>query len=108
MAKQRNGKQQLPKEQTNDLILRVAGESGEGVITVAESVSRVAARMGLHLATFRTFPAEIKGGSCMMQLRISEQPISYHGDFADVLLAFNEDAIRNNFASLSPQTRAAG
>ena len=103
MAKQRNGKQQLPKEQVNDLILRVAGESGEGVITVAESVSRVAARMGLHLATFRTFPAEIKGGSCMMQLRISEQPISYHGDFADVLLAFNEDAIQNNFASLSPR-----
>ncbi|MBI3933428.1 MAG: hypothetical protein HY316_01970, partial [Acidobacteria bacterium] len=46
----------------NDLVLRIGGESGEGVITVAESVSRIAARMGLYLSTYRTFPAEIKGG----------------------------------------------
>ncbi len=85
---------------TNELTLRIAGESGEGVITVAESVSRVAARMGLHLATFRTFPAEIKGGACMMQLRVSEQPIYYHGDTTDVLVAFNEEAVRNNFDRL--------
>lgn len=84
----------------NELILRVAGESGEGVITVADSVCRVAARMGLHLATFRTFPAEIKGGPCMMQLRVSEQPIFHDGDYADVLLAFNAEAILNNFDSL--------
>jgi 2-oxoglutarate ferredoxin oxidoreductase subunit alpha len=84
----------------NELTLRVAGESGEGVITVADSVCRVAARMGLHLATFRTFPAEIKGGPCMMQLRVSEQPIFHHGDYADVLVAFNEEGILNNFDSL--------
>jgi len=90
----------MAQEHSNELILRVAGESGEGVITVAESVSRVAARMGLHLATFRTFPAEIKGGPCMMQLRVSERPVFHHGDLADVLMAFNEEGVRKNLDSL--------
>ena len=90
----------MSQEIRKELTLRIAGESGEGVITVAESVSRVAARRGLHVSTFRTFPAEIKGGPCMMQLRVSERPISHPGDLADVLVAFNEEAIQNNFASL--------
>src|SRR3990167_2665594 len=90
----------MAQEHSNELILRVAGESGEGVITVAESVSRVAARMGLYLATFRTFPGEIKGGPCMMQLRVSERPVFHHGDLADVLVAFNDEAIQRNFGSL--------
>ena len=84
----------------NDLVVRIAGEAGEGVITVAESISRIAARMGLYLSTFRTFPAEIKGGACMMQLRVSEQPIHHPGDRADILVAFNEEAVRSNFGSL--------
>lgn len=90
----------MEKRIKNELTFRIAGESGEGVITVAESICRIAARMGLHLATFRTFPAEIKGGACMMQLRASQKPVSHHNDLTDVLVAFNEDAIANNFATL--------
>ncbi|HWP84429.1 MAG TPA: 2-oxoacid:acceptor oxidoreductase family protein, partial [Terriglobia bacterium] len=86
----------------DDLVLRIGGESGEGVITVAESVSRIAARMGLCLSTYRTFPAEIKGGACMMQLRVSETPVHHPGDQADMVVAFNEQALRDNLASLRP------
>ena len=84
----------------NNLVLRIGGESGEGVITVAESVCRIAARMGLYLSAYRTFPAEIKGGACMMQLRVSEKPIHHPGDRADILVALNEEAVRNNFDGL--------
>jgi 2-oxoglutarate ferredoxin oxidoreductase subunit alpha len=90
----------MGQEIVNELTLRIAGESGEGVITVAESICRVAARMGLHLATFRTFPPEIKGGPCMMQFRASAQPIFHHNDQADVLVAFNEEALLNNIGAL--------
>ena len=72
----------MGQESGNELIFRIAGESGEGIITVAESICRVAARMGLHLTTFRTFPAEIKGGSCMMQVRVSEQHVPHLVAFA--------------------------
>ena len=90
----------MGQEPGNELIFRIAGESGEGIITVAESICRVAARMGLHLTTFRTFPAEIKGGSCMMQVRVSEQHVPHHGDLTDLLLAFNEVAVRENLESV--------
>src|SRR5690242_13819530 len=90
----------MGQEILNELTLRIAGESGEGVITVAESICRVAARMGLHLATYRTFPPEIKGGACMMQFRASAQPIFHHNDQADVLVAFNEEALLDNISAL--------
>src|SRR3972149_3012459 len=87
----------------HDFTLRVAGESGEGVITVGETVARIAAREGLQLVTFRTFPAEIKGGACMMQLRLSEQKISYHGEKVDCLVALNQLALDENFPDLKEQ-----
>jgi 2-oxoglutarate ferredoxin oxidoreductase subunit alpha len=83
-----------------DFTLRIAGESGEGVITIGETVARIAAREGLHLVTFRTFPAEIKGGPCMMQLRLADEKISYHGEKVDCLVALNEFALEENLPDL--------
>ncbi|HJX08890.1 MAG TPA: 2-oxoacid:acceptor oxidoreductase family protein, partial [Candidatus Binatia bacterium] len=87
----------------HDFTLRVAGESGEGVITVGETVARIAAREGLQLVTFRTFPAEIKGGACMMQLRLSEQKISYHGEKVDCLVTLNQVALDENLPDLKEE-----
>jgi 2-oxoglutarate ferredoxin oxidoreductase subunit alpha len=84
----------------HDFTLRIAGESGEGVITIGETVARIAAREGLHLVTFRTFPAEIKGGPCMMQLRLSDENISYHGEKVDCLVALNQYALEENLPDL--------
>ena len=86
----------------HDFTLRVAGESGEGVITIAETIARIAAREGLHLVTFRTFPAEIKGGACMMQVRLSDRKISYHGEKLDCLVVLNQFALEDNVADLNP------
>ncbi len=83
-----------------DLILRIAGESGEGVITVGETLCRIAAREGIHIVTFRTFPAEIKGGSCMIQVRLSEKPIPYHGEQVDFLVCLNQEAVEENLPDL--------
>ena len=83
-----------------DLILRIAGESGEGVITVGETLCRIAAREGIHIVTFRTFPAEIKGGACMIQVRLSEKPIPYHGEQVDFLVCLNQAALDGNLPDL--------
>lgn len=83
-----------------DFILRVAGESGEGIITIGETIARIAARQGLHVLTFRTFPAEIRGGPCMIQVRVSENRISYHGEKADFLVALNAEALEENLPDL--------
>jgi 2-oxoglutarate ferredoxin oxidoreductase subunit alpha len=77
----------------NDVTVIVAGEGGEGVISVGEILTQTAADAGLDVFTFRTYPAEIKGGLAMMQVRVSTERIDSMGRECDVLMAFNQEAI---------------
>lgn len=75
-----------------DIVVRVAGEGGEGVISVAEILTRAASNADWRVFTFRSYPAEIKGGLAMMQVRINTHAIQSIGMEADVLMAFNQEA----------------
>ena len=77
----------------SDVVVRVAGEGGEGVISVAEILTQSAVDAGYDVFTFRSYPAEIKGGLAMMQVRIAVEPVRSIGRGADVLMAFNQEAI---------------
>ncbi len=85
---------------SRDLVVRIAGESGEGVISTGELVAQAAARAGFDLVTFKTYPAEIKGGHALIQLRVSDRPLYTHGDQLDVLLAFNQEAFDKNVGDM--------
>jgi 2-oxoglutarate ferredoxin oxidoreductase subunit alpha len=75
------------------LLVRLGGESGiDNAISAGDVLTLSVARSGYHVHTFRTYPAEIKGGPVMFQLRIGVQPVPSLGDRLDVLLAFNEQA----------------
>ena len=85
------------------LLLRLGGESGiDNAISAGDVLTRSAARTGYHVHTFRTYPAEIKGGPVMFQLRVGVQPVPSLGDQLDVLLAFNEQAWDLHQTSLRP------
>ena len=85
---------------SRNLVVRVAGESGEGVISTGDLVAQAAARAGYELLTFKTYPAEIKGGQALIQLRLGEQRLYTQGDEVDILLAFNREAFDKNIADL--------
>lgn len=87
----------------DDLVIRVAGESGDGSTATGEMLAQAAARSGLHVFTFRTTPAEIKGGPVMFQIRASNNPIRSMGDAVDVLFAFNQEAWDLHYAAMSPR-----
>ncbi len=75
------------------LLLRMGGESGtDNVISAGDVLTLSVARSGYHVHTFRTYPAEIKGGPVMFQLRVGVQPVPSLGDQLDVLVAFNQEA----------------
>ena len=75
------------------LLIRLGGESGiDNAISAGDVLTRAVARSGYYVHTFRTYPAEIKGGPVMFQLRAGVQPVPSLGDRLDVLLAFNEEA----------------
>lgn len=85
------------------LLLRMGGESGiDNAISAGDVLTLSVARSGYHVHTFRTYPAEIKGGPVMFQLRTGVRPVPSLGDQVDVLLAFNEEAWELHHSDLKP------
>jgi 2-oxoglutarate ferredoxin oxidoreductase subunit alpha len=85
-----------------DLAIRVGGESGEGIISTGELITKAAAEASLYVMTYRTYPAEIVGGPALYQVRIADSPLLTHGDTLDVLVAFNEEAYERHTPDLKP------
>ncbi len=85
------------------VVIRLAGESGEGVISSGDILTQAAARGGYWTQTFRTYPAEIKGGPCMYQVRMGDEPIYSHGKLVDLLVCFNQEAWSLHWDSLSAE-----
>ncbi len=83
-----------------DLVIRIGGESGEGIVTTGEILSRIAAFTGYEIFTFRTYPAEILGGHVVYQMRVSTHPVGSRGDQLDVLLAMNQEGYDRHIGEL--------
>src|ERR671933_129335 len=83
-----------------DLVIRIAGEAGEGVLITGQMVTQATARAGYHVLTDSVPPAEIKGGYSFYQIRLGERRLESRGDAVDVLLAFNQEAFDNSIGQL--------
>ena len=80
-----------------DYVFRVGGEGGEGVISTGELLTLALARAGFEIYTFRTYPAEIKGGHANYQTRAAGKLLLSQGDKVDVLMAFNQEAYDKHY-----------
>ena len=85
-----------------DLVIRIAGEAGEGVLITGQMVTQATARAGYYVLTDSVPPAEIKGGYSFYQIRLGEKRLRARGDLVDVLLAFNQEAFDNSIEQLRP------
>src|SRR5262249_44208741 len=74
-----------------DLVIRIAGEAGEGVLITGQMVTQATARAGYYVLTDSVPPAEIKGGYSFYQIRLGESRLRSRGDSRDVLLACNQE-----------------
>jgi len=83
-----------------DLVVRFAGEGGQGQVTAAEGLAQAAARVGYHVQTFATYPSQIEGGPVWAQTRVSTNKILTQGDQLDVLVALNRQAYETHIADL--------
>jgi 2-oxoglutarate ferredoxin oxidoreductase subunit alpha len=87
---------------TRDLVMRVGGESGEGVVTIGDIFARICAFTGMEVYTFQTFPAEILGGHVIYQVRLGERSLRSRGDRVDVLVTLNEEGFETHTSLLDP------
>jgi 2-oxoglutarate/2-oxoacid ferredoxin oxidoreductase subunit alpha len=88
----------MPK---TDLVIRVAGEAGEGVLSTGQLLVQGAARAGFRVLTDFSPPAEIKGGYSLFQIRLGSHQFHSRGDAVDLLLAFNQEAYDMSIDELS-------
>lgn len=85
----------------DDLVIRIAGEAGEGVAITGQMVTQATARAGYYVLTDSVPPAEIKGGYSLYQIRLASRPIHSRGDRVDVLLAFNQEGYDRSIDQLA-------
>jgi 2-oxoglutarate ferredoxin oxidoreductase subunit alpha len=95
------------KEQVlQDVVIKFAGDSGDGMQLTGSQFTNNSAMLGLDLATFPDFPAEIRApqgtlpGVSGFQLRFSSDRIFTPGDSCDVLVAMNAAALKTNLKGL--------
>ena len=94
------------KEVLSDVVIKFAGDSGDGMQLTGSQFTNNTAMMGIDLATFPDFPAEIRApqgtlpGVSGFQLRFSSDSIYTPGDAVDVLVAMNAAALKTNLTAL--------
>jgi 2-oxoglutarate ferredoxin oxidoreductase subunit alpha len=77
----------------DDLTVAVAGQGGDGSLTLIGLLSRILRRRGFHLYSARRVASRIKGGHAAAVLRGSHADRGGLGDAVDLLVAFDDEAI---------------
>ena len=97
---------QRKEELLSDIVIKFAGDSGDGMQLTGSQFTNNTALMGIDLATFPDFPAEIRApqgtipGVSGYQLRFSSDAIYTPGDLCDVLVAMNAAALKTNLKAI--------
>lgn len=96
------------EELLTDVVIKFAGDSGDGMQLTGNQFTNNTAMLGIDLATFPDFPAEIRApigtipGVSGFQLRFSSDRIFTPGDACDVLVAMNAASLKANLKGLKP------
>jgi len=99
---------ELEPEALDHVVIRFAGDSGDGMQLTGDRFTDVSAIFGNDLATMPDFPAEIRApagtiaGVSSFQVHISDHEILTAGDMPSVLVAMNPAALKANIAELAP------
>jgi len=95
-----------PVEHVERVIIRFAGDSGDGMQLTGDRFTSETALLGNDLATFPDFPAEIRApagslpGVSGFQVHFADHDILTPGDRPDVLVAMNPAALKTNLGDL--------
>ena len=93
-------------EQLDRVVIRFAGDSGDGMQLTGSQFTTTAAAVGNDLATLPDFPAEIRApagtlpGVSGFQIQFASEEVFTPGDQPDVLVAMNPAALRANLGDM--------
>ncbi len=93
-------------EELEEVVIKFAGDSGDGMQLTGSQFSNTTAFIGNDLSTFPDFPAEIRApqgtvaGVSGFKIQFGKNPVFSPGDEADVLVAMNPAALKANLTSI--------
>ena len=101
-------KKRIQVIERDEVVVKFAGDSGDGIQLTGAQFSDTSAFIGNDLATFPDYPAEIRApqgtvaGVSGFQVHIGAKEVVTPGDLADVLVAMNPAALKANMQWLKP------
>ena len=108
MATKLNDGEENNRKVLDSVVIRFAGDSGDGMQLAGTQFTQSTALMGNDLSTFPDFPAEIRApvgttyGVSAFQINFASHDIKTPGDSPDVLVAMNPAALKVHLRDLLP------
>ncbi|MBL4819409.1 MAG: 2-oxoacid:acceptor oxidoreductase subunit alpha [Gammaproteobacteria bacterium] len=106
LVEEQLGEHHLNEKDVMDVVVRFAGDSGDGLQLAGTNFTQTTALYGNDLSTFPDFPAEIRApagatfGVSAFQIYFGASDITTAGDAVDVLVAMNPAALITNLDNL--------
>ena len=100
--------EQTNKQNTDQVIVRFSGDSGDGMQLVGNIFSTISATVGNDICTFPDYPADIRApqgvltGVSGFQVHIGADKVYTPGDKCDVLIAMNPAALKTQYKHCKP------
>src|SRR5882724_8597671 len=79
-----------------DVVIRLAGNSQDGIQAIGGFLARLAGRSDQEVMTYMTIPSTISGGPSIFQVRMGSGEILSAGDEADFLVAFYQHSYQDH------------
>ena len=86
----------LRPEHIRDAVIRLAGNSQDGIQSAGALLARLAGRSAQDVMTYMTIPSTISGGPSIFQVRIGSGQVLSAGDEADFLVAFHQHSYEDH------------
>jgi 2-oxoglutarate ferredoxin oxidoreductase subunit alpha len=94
------GRADLRPQNIRDAVIRLAGNSQDGIQTAGALLARLAGRSDQEVMTYMTIPSTISGGPSIFQVRIGSGEVLSAGDEADFLVAFYQHSYLDHISFL--------
>lgn len=89
-----------PATQLRNAVIRLAGNSQDGIQSIGGILARLAGRTAQEVMTYMTIPSTISGGPSIFQVHLGSGEVLTAGDEADVLVAFYQHSYDGHLASV--------
>ena len=91
-----------PVPELADLAVLIGGQGGDGTLTVSDLLGRYFRLRHLYVYTSRNVLSRIRGGHADASIRASREPIAAMKPKVDLLVAFDEEAVKIGHPELVP------